>query len=150
MKKHNAITILLGLIIIAVLTTACTAGNTPQNMTVTFSANLDCAIAGPKSLHQGENTIDMVGNIKDRGKIGLAVATFDSGKTLKDIQDWPSTNQPGWLTLITFLESPSDGTAYSQTVTISPDTAGPVYFVCFTQLPEAKIGALGPFEVKGE
>jgi hypothetical protein len=90
----------------------------------------------------------MVGNIENHGKVGLAIGTLDSGKTIKDLQDYSSTSQPGWLTMITFLESPSDGTTYTQTFTVPLENTGPVYFVCFSEKPEAKIGALGPYEVK--
>lgn len=149
MKKLRAITCLIGIAILVNLAVACAAAKTPENVTVTFTANLDCSIAGPKNLHPGENTIDMIGNIKNGTKIGLAVGTLDPGKTIKDLQALTSTMQPGWFTMITFLESASDGTIYPQTLTIpSASTAGPVYFVCFTSLPETKIGELGPFEVK--
>lgn len=150
MNKYHVITHLIGIVIIVALT-ACSGAKTPippKNLTFTFSTDMQCSVQGPKSIHPGENTVDMVGNIQNHGKVGLAVATLDSVKTIKDIQEWPSTIQPAWLTIITFLESPSDGTTYTQTFNVSPENTGPVYFVCFSEIPEAKIGALGPYEVK--
>jgi hypothetical protein len=51
--------------------------------------------------------------------------------------------------MIDFLESLSDGTTYAHTLNISQEIiTGPIYLVCFSEIPEAKIRAFGPYELK--
>jgi hypothetical protein len=88
--------------------------------------------------------MDIIGNIKG-GAVGVAILTLDPDKTIKDLQDWHSGNQPPWSLRNAFYKFPSDGIAYSINLSVSN---GPIYFLCFYEFTETPIGALGPVEVK--
>jgi hypothetical protein len=132
------------LVLVILLATACASLATPKNLTFTFSTDEKCTMKGPKTIPAGVNSIDMVGNIQGHGKIGLAILTLNEGKTFKDLQDWTSTDQPSWTTLIDFLEVPSDNSLYTKTFTVDK---GPIYFVCFSEIPGTLLNSVGPVEV---
>jgi hypothetical protein len=131
-------------VLIILFATACGSLATPKNITVTYSTDDKCTMKGPKTIPAGVNSIDMVGNIQGHGKIGLAILTLHEGKTFKDLQDWTSTDQPSWTTLIDFLEAPSDNSLYTKTFKVDK---GPIYFACFSEIPGTLLNSVGPVEV---
>jgi hypothetical protein len=137
--------IVLGLFIL--LAAACTSTSTaaPQKITVTFTADEKCTMEGPATIPSGKDiTLEVIGYIKGIDSVGIGIATLDPGKTIQDLQDLPpDMSQPPWSQRVGFYEFPSDGNPHS---IVLNQVNGPIYFLCFT--PAAKIGALGPLEVK--
>jgi hypothetical protein len=133
------------LVLFLLLATACASTATPKNITVTFTADQKCTMEGPRTIPSGKDiTLEVIGNIKEHDTVGLAILKLDPDKTIKDLEDLPSdTSQPPWSLRVGFYEFPSDGNSHSMVLN---QADGPIYFVCFT--PAAKIGALGPVEVK--
>lgn len=132
------------LVLVILLTTACASLATPKNITVTVDET--CTMEGPTTISAGINTtIDIIGNLKDQGDVGVAILTIDPDKTLKDLQDLGSAGQPPWSQRIAFYSFPSDGSAYSFDLNVSE---GPIYFVCFYEDRETLVGALGPIQVE--
>jgi hypothetical protein len=127
------------------LATACTSTATPKKITVTFTADEKCTMEGPTTIPSGKDvTLEVIGNIKEYDSVGIGIATLDPDKTIKDLQDLPpDAPQPPWSLRVGFYDFPSDGNPHS---IILNQVHGPIYFMCFT--PAAKIGALGPLEVK--
>lgn len=127
------------------LPNACTSTGTPQEITVTFTADEECTMEGPTTIPSGQDvTLEVIGNIKEHDSVGIGIATLDPDRTIKDLQDLPSdAPQPPWSLRVGFYEFPSDGNPHS---IVLNQVHGPIYFLCFT--PAAKIGALGPLEVK--
>ena len=127
------------------LLTAC-AAPVSSRMVITFTVDEKCTMQGPTTIAADKVIpVDIVGNIKERGNIGLAILTLDPGKTIKDLQALQSADQPSWSQKIAFYSFPSDDKPYSIDLSVSH---GPIYFVCFYDSPVTKIGALGPVEVK--
>ena len=77
---------------------------------------------------------------QDREKFGLAIVTLDEGKTFENLDVWPSVDKPPWATLVAFAEACPG----SLSPMVADVTEGPIFLVCFTAYPEAKIGVLGP------
>jgi inosine-uridine nucleoside N-ribohydrolase len=102
-----------------------------------------CTYSGPKNIATGQIAIDW--NVDNaHGKYALVVATLDKDKTFADLDAWPSTDQPPWLQIVTYVEATSGN---HSTVTADVED-GPIYIVCFTAPPEEKMGTLGPIEVE--
>jgi pyrimidine-specific ribonucleoside hydrolase len=116
----------------------------PADMTVTFDGS-KCTYDGPQSVPAGEVTVDWAVKNKDHDKFGLAMVTLNEGKTFDDLDQWPSSDPPSWLTLINVWETPPD----SMIQVSARITNGPFYFVCFYSPPDTKYGALGPVAVEG-
>jgi len=116
--------------------------DTPVDITVTFDGN-ECTYDGPDTVSAGEITVNW--NIKDQDheKFGLAIVTLDEGKTLENLDVWPSVDKPPWATLVAFAETRPG----SLSPMVADVTEGPIFLVCFTAYPERKIGVLGPVEV---
>ena len=90
--------------------------------------------------------MDIIGNDKEHGDVGVAIVTIDPDKTLKDLQELPSdADQPPWSQMIVFYSFPSDGNTYSIDLNV---VKGPIYFVCFYESLEDRIGVLGPIQVE--
>ena len=111
-------------------------------MTITFPEN-GCTYAGPEAVSAGQITVNW--DIENQGyeKCGLAIVTLDEGKTFKDLDAWPSVDKPPWAKLVTFAEARPGG----HSTAVASVTEGPIFLVCFTASPEAKVGVLGPVEV---
>jgi hypothetical protein len=80
---------------------------------------------------------------QNHDKYGLAILTLDEAKTFEDLDAWPSVDKPSWAKLITFAEARLD----SLSPVVADVTEGPIFLVCFTAYPEAKVGVLGPVKV---
>jgi hypothetical protein len=115
----------------------------PPTMTVAFEGG-KCTYAGPKVIQPGEINVTM--DIKDLDKqvYALYLLTLDQGKTINDLDAWPSTDKPTWAQIVNGSESGFSGQRNTFAVTVQK---GPIYLACFSSPPEAKIGALGPIEV---
>lgn len=112
------------------------------------SAGDACSYEGPTAIPAG--TVDVNGRIRGQPRDGyaLVIATLDEGETFEDLDAWPSTDQPPWLTLHAFQETPQsdpdDFPPFS-----AGERKGPIFAVCFTRDPVPKVGVLGPIEVEG-
>jgi hypothetical protein len=131
------------LLLFILLATACTSS--PKKITVTFTPDQQCTMQGPTTIPSGKDvTLEVIGNLKEYDSVGIGIATLDPGKTIQDLQDLaPDAPQPPWSLRDGFYEFPTDGNPHS---IVLNQAHGPLYSLCFT--PEAKIGALGPLEVK--
>jgi len=145
MKHKQLITFGCVLVLVILLATACDSLATPKNITVTF--NETCTMEGPKNISAGKDTtIDIVGNLKEYGDVGVAILILDPDKTLKDLQELPTdASQPPWSQMIAFSSFPSDGNTYSWDLNV---VKGPIYFVCFYESLEDRVGVLGPIQVE--
>ena len=143
MKQRFLFTLIIFLLVFILLTSGCTS--TTKKITVTFSADQQCTMEGGTSIPSNKDvTLEVIANIKDYDTVGLGITKLDPGKTIKDLQDLPpDTIQPPWTLRVGFYDFPSDGIPHS---IILNQADGPIYFLCLT--PVAKIGALGPVEVK--
>jgi hypothetical protein len=144
MNRNQLIAIGGVLVLVILLATACASLAAPKNITITIAET--CTMKGPNIISAGKDTpIDIIGNLKDQGKVGVAILTIDPDKTIKDLQDWGSSIQPHWSKIISLQSFPSDGNPYSFDLNV---VKGPIYFVCFSEERETPVGALGPIEVK--
>ena len=114
------------------------------SMTVTFEGG-KCAYAGPKVVQLGEINVTMDVKDRDRQVYAVYLLTLDQGKTISDLDAWPSTDKPAWAQIVGGSESGLAGQRNTFAATVQK---GPIYLACFSKPPEAKIGALGPIEVK--
>ena len=114
------------------------------DMTITFDGN-GCTYDGPQSVPAGKITVDMVFKNKEHDKFALVIATLNEGKAFEDLDQWPTTDPPPWLTIVDGWETPPDSTK-QVTAQIAN---GPLYFVCFYSPPDTKYGTLGPVAVGG-
>jgi len=112
-------------------------------ITITFDGS-KCTYDGPQSILGGKITIDWIVKNKDRDKFYLVMATLNEDKTFEDLDQWPSTDPPPWLTIVNGWETPPD----SRKQVTSQITHGPFYFVCFYSPPDTKYGTLGPVAVE--
>ena len=145
MKHKQLITFGSVLMLVILLATACSSLATPKNITVTFDET--CTMEGPTTISAGKNTtIDIIGNLKEYGDVGVAILILDPDKTLKDFQELPTdTSQPSWSQMIAFSSFPADGNTYPWDINV---VNGPIYFVCFYKSLEDRIGVLGPIQVE--
>ena len=125
-----------------------TATKPPKPMLAFTFRNGTCDYDGPDQLDVGEVTLRFIieeGNQAAMNGIAVVGATLDEGKNYDDLDDWPSTDPPPWLDVISFNEffPSSDGPLEKEFSIRLPN--GPIYFVCF--FPTAKIGTHGPVEI---
>ena len=156
MKTKQFLMIGSSMIIILSLLNACSQSPSarptqgPPEVTVTFSGET-CTFNGPESLPAQFN-INVVVEGQGNTKYGYVLATLDEGKTIADLQAWPSTDSPEWLKDFLWDSGPifGPGSNTKQNVDWSSNASvvdTPVYFVCFADDPVRKIGALGPIEI---
>jgi len=137
------------LMLVILLTTACDSLSSPR-ITITFSADEKCTMEGATTIPAGKNIpMEVIGNIKGGGNVGVAILSLDPDKTIKDLQEWfkVSGDQPSWTLRNYFSEFPSDGSSSVDLNFVN----GPIYFLCLYELaetPSGIIGVLGPVEVK--
>jgi hypothetical protein len=145
MKHKQLITVGSVLVLVILFATACASLATPKNITVTFDET--CTMEGPNTISAGKDTtIDIIGNLKEYGDVGVAILILDPDKTLKDLQELPTdAGQPSWSQMIAFSSFPSDGNTYSWDINI---VNGPIYFVCFYKSLGDRVGVLGPIQVE--
>ena len=168
MKTKKFLLIVIDLIIVLLLLNGCSPAPTaaptqapvqaptqaptqelPQ-MTLTFSGDT-CAYSGPKSIPYGKFIINVVVEGQGKAWYGFVLTTLEEGKTLEDLQAWPSTDPPAWLKAQLMGTGPVFGPGATKKEVDLSSNAGfvgdPMYFVCFADGPVRKIGALGPVEV---
>ena len=145
MKHKQLITFGCVLVLLILLATACGSNATPKNITVTFDET--CTMQGPDTISAGKDTtIDVIGNIKDHGEVGIAILTIDPDKTIKDFQELPTdAGQPDWSQMVAFSSFPADGNTHSWDINV---VNGPLYFICFYEELPDRVGVLGPIPVE--
>jgi hypothetical protein len=156
MKTKQFLLIGSSIIIILLLLNAC--GQTPtaaptqssNEATITFSGDT-CTYSGPKSL---PDKFDLNVLVEGQGKTkyGFVIVTLEQGKTIEDLQAWPSTDPPGWLKDMLMDTGSAFGSgSMKQNVNLFVKAAyagDPIYFVCFADdTTTRKIGALGPIQI---
>ena len=138
--------LIIGLVLVLPLLVAC--GSSKPNSVTTPTISIDgdkCTYTGPQSIPTGKVTIDWVVNNKDHDKYGLVIVTLNEGKTFEDIDKWPSSDPPPWITIVGIAEAAPNS---RQQVT-AQITEGPIYFVCFYSPPDTKFDTSGPVAVEG-
>ena len=114
-------------------------------ISVTFDGDA-CSYEGPKTISAGPVRFHWKIEGESRDAYGLALLTLDEDKTFDDLDAWSSTDQPPWSYHITFRERcPSDLSPFE----VRLKEGRPIFVVCFTRDPEAKVGVCGPFQVEG-
>jgi hypothetical protein len=113
-------------------------------MTVVFEGNV-CSYEGPTAIPAGSVNVNWTIKGQPRDGYALAILTLDEGKTFEDLNAWPSVGKPPWAELVALEERFAD----SLSPFVADVTEGPIFLVCFTAYPEAKVGVLGPIEVEG-
>ncbi len=77
------------LVLVILLATACTSLATPKKITVTFTADEICTMEGPTTIPSGKDiSLEVIGNIKEQGNVGIAILRLDPDKTIKDLEDY--------------------------------------------------------------
>jgi len=145
MNHKQLITVGSVLLLVILLATACGSLASPKNITITFDDT--CTMTGPTTITAGKDiTMDVVGNLKEQGDLGVVILILDPDKTIKDLQAMPSdAGQPTWSQMVGFYGFPDDGSAHSFDLNL---VEGPIYLVCEYENLENHIGVLGPIEVK--
>jgi inosine-uridine nucleoside N-ribohydrolase len=139
--------ILFGVMVVAFLLYACKTSKstpTPSGPTVIFDGD-QCTYTGPASIPAGKFTFDWIVKDNKHDQYGLVAATLKPGKTFEDLDAWPASDPPAWLTIIRLTEA---GPKSQQSVTYQI-TEGPVYFVCFYTPPDTKFDVIRPIAVEG-
>ena len=151
MKTKQFLLVGSSLITILLLLNACgqSATQGPPEVTVTFSGDT-CTYSGSKSLPDKFN-INIVVEGQGNTKYGYVLVTLDEGKTIEDLQAWPSSDPPEWLKDQLRDTGPVFGpgnTKQNLDWSSYESVATPIYFVCFAvDTTTRKIGALGPIEI---
>jgi len=111
-------------------------------ITITFSKNDKCSIEGASTV-TSPFTFKWVVSSQNHDQYALAIVSMKQGKTLADLQAWPSTDPPDWLNVgMDFRADPA-----SQQIVKAYSGLDYIYFVCFYREPETKFGAVGPVQV---
>ena len=121
---------------------AITVPDVSPDLVVTFT-DVGCAYTSPAPLTAGEIVIELVVEDTRFEDYALVVGTLDPGKTVADLQAWPSMDEPPWFNYITHGEARKGGRTYF----VAEVQAGPLHMGCLADPPATKTGALGPIEV---
>jgi len=147
MKTKQFLMICSSMITILLLLNACgQSPSAPPEVTITFSGD-SCTYSGSKSLPDKFN-INIVVEGQENTKYGYVVVTLDEGKTIADLQAWPSSDPPEWLKDMFTDTGPVFGPGTTKQIfdwSSYESVVTPIYFVCFGD--DRKIGALGPIEI---
>jgi hypothetical protein len=120
-------------------------------LTLTIN-EMECTLDGPMTIPYGEFMINLVINEQKPTESGYALARLVDGKTIKDLQAWPTMEQPPWLIVINGVHETAGGShTYSYDLRQIPTYSGePLFIVCARMTDSgdtAKLGAFGPIEV---
>lgn len=137
------------------LTSGCTSPKASPTATPTKETNPlltftfrdgTCEYDGPSSVEAGMVKLKIVieeGNQDAMDGVAVITVKLREGKTISDLQAWPSMDKPPWADIVAINELFPGPMEKEFSLRVSNES---VYFVCFH--PEAKIGALGPVEVQ--
>ncbi len=113
------------------------------DMTITFSGDT-CLYDGPEKVYSGKLTVSLIAKEKKHPYYELFIATFEPGKTMQDLINWQSLDQPPWVNAVdSKTVSPGSPTFMSPIV-----TGGPLYLICFGASPDMIVGRWGPIAVE--
>ena len=118
----------------------------PPEVTITFSGDT-CTYSGSNSLPDKFN-INIVVEGQGKTMYGYVLVTLDEGKTIEDLQAWPSSDPPEWLKDTLRETGPAFGPGNTKQIldwSSYESVVTPIYFVCFGD--DQKIGALGPIVI---
>ena len=134
-------------IVLTIALTVVTCGGGTGTPTVTFDGG-KCRYDGPKKISADKFTVNFNVENRDREKYGLYIVTLDQGKTLADLDAWPSTDPPPWVYIVAGTDvGPGSRSEVTVDMTKSPQFKSPIFLVCLSAPPEAKITTMGPVEV---
>jgi len=123
----------------------------PPTLTLTIKENV-CTLDGPTTIPHSVLTINLMMDEQKQTESGYALITLKEGKTIEDLQAYPSAIQPDWVNLIHGVHEFVNGlhTYTYNYANVAADQT--LYLVCFRADPDtgaiAKIAAFGPIEVK--
>lgn len=145
MKRGLLLTQGIVLVLFILLVNACTSSDTPEKITVTFTADEKCGMEGPTTIPSGKDvTLEVTSQIKETDTVGIGIFRLDPGKTVKDLEELPDdAPQPSWILYVGDYDFPSDSNPHS---IVLNQVVGPIYFLCGTE--SGLVGYLGPLEVK--
>ncbi len=121
------------------------AEETTPILTVTFKDDT-CYYEGPTSVNTRDVKMRLIieeGNQNAMDGVAVVTASLRDGKTIDDLEAWPSTDQPPWLDVIALSELFPEPMEKEFSIRLPEE---PAYFVCFH--PTAKIGTFGPIDVQ--
>ncbi len=116
-----------------------------HTFTVTFDGD-QCALDGPDPWLSSQRTT-IVLDVTDQDaydEYGIVAVTLNEGKTMADLEAWPSTDPPLWISIHSIIDEVPQGRRVERDLRVAE---GPVYFVCFTAYPIRKTDVAGPIEV---
>jgi hypothetical protein len=121
-------------------------------LSLTF-AHKKCAYRGPKRISGGVFMLNVFVPRFNTPWSEFALVTLNSGKSIADLQAWPSTELPAWVTSLAYQDAITMDRSFpldlSKEANWHPEE--PLYFVCFQMDSNGiiqKIGAFGPIEVR--
>ena len=127
---------------------AASGGDVEAAITVGFDGDAR-SYEGPTTIPAGMVNVNARITRELREGYALGIATLDEGKTFEDLDAWPSTDQPPWLDLHAFRDTPEgDPDDLLPFSFYANEAKSPFLVVCFTREPEAKVGFFGPVEVE--
>jgi hypothetical protein len=123
-------------------------------LTLSITGN-ECTLDGPTTIPYGQFEITLVIDEPEVSETGYALVALDEGRTIADLEAWPSADQPEWADRLAGEHQMEAGTS-SRSIDLVPMAAmqgrGAFYIVCIHTDPQThvreKIGALGPIEVE--
>lgn len=123
----------------------------PATLTLTITDN-ECTFEGPATFPHAVLTINVMMKEQKQTESGYALGMLKEGKTIDDLQAYPSAVQPDWFTLIHGVHEYVNG-LHTYTYDYSNvATNPPLYLVCFNSDPVTgawiKRAAFGPFKLK--
>jgi hypothetical protein len=125
---------------------------TPPILTLTIN-EMECSLDGPMTIPYGEFKIRLVLIEQKPTDSGYALSRLTDGKTIQDLQAWPTMKQPPWLFVIDGVHENAGGNhTYAYDLRKIPTYNGePLFLVCSRMLDTgttAKLAAFGPIEVE--
>jgi hypothetical protein len=141
--NHKMTFPIMGLFLLAFMT-----GCMLSTPTLTFVPN-GCTYRGLRTILFGKYKVLLADKKANPLSPGLAIVTLQNGKTLADLQAWPSTDLPAWVTVITRHED----FVLSGILTVTLEGRSiwhpgePIYIVCFERDANhnlMKVGVIGP------
>jgi len=114
-----------------------------SEMTVTIAGGT-CTTDSPVALKTGHVNINLSVKDTNKEKYALTIFTLNEGKDLLDLMaSTAQTSPPPWADILLLEEiGPDESDTYSVAL-----ESGPVYLICWSQLPALPIGNAGPIVV---
>lgn len=139
--------LVVSVIISSLLITSC-ASTTNSNPTITFTLD-GCVYNGPKTILK-TSSLDWVIADNTHDSYFYVVVTLAKERSIEDLANWHSTDQPDWVIGPLYWEQADSGDqTRTKKLNLEANAAyegDPLYIVCF--MDEEKVGQAGPIKVK--